>query len=55
MSFSYRIIGWSKELCPVYVPYGEEDPVAFAIERDALPLFGFANFGCLLTGKTQSR
>lgn len=58
MIFSYRTIGWSKELCPVYVPHGEEssrDPVAFAIERDALPLFGFTNFGCLLTGKTPSR
>lgn len=25
--------------------------LAFGIERAALPLFGFANFGCLLTGK----
>ncbi len=25
--------------------------LAFGIERAALPLFGFANFGCLLTGE----
>lgn len=27
------------------------DPVAFAIERAALPLFSFVNFGALLIGE----
>ncbi|RDB23313.1 Thiamine pyrophosphokinase [Hypsizygus marmoreus] len=53
--------GWSNEAYPVYhhapvesdTKYGG-NPVAFAIERAALPLFGFANFGCLLTAYFRS-
>ncbi|ETW80944.1 hypothetical protein HETIRDRAFT_46022, partial [Heterobasidion irregulare TC 32-1] len=48
--------GWSDEQFPIYnhapTPNRSskaiDDPVAFSIERAALPLFGFANFGCLL-------
>jgi hypothetical protein len=50
--------GWSDEEFPVYYPDQEsrafsDSAVAFAIERAALPLFGFANYGCLLTGTFQ--
>ncbi|KAF8350957.1 hypothetical protein F5887DRAFT_935225, partial [Amanita rubescens] len=45
--------GWSNEIYPVYTPRWEcpdsTSSLAFGIERAALPLFGFANFGCLLT------
>lgn len=38
----------------MYTPQGEcpdsTPSLAFGIERAGLPLFGFANFGCLLTG-----
>ncbi|KAG6372479.1 NUDIX hydrolase domain-like protein [Boletus reticuloceps] len=43
--------GWSDETYPVYLPQQERPSTistAFGIERAALPLFGFANFGCLL-------
>ncbi|KAF8906217.1 hypothetical protein CPB84DRAFT_1770253 [Gymnopilus junonius] len=44
---------WSDEAYPVYThppkePVGLQDPIAFAIERAALPLFGLVNFGALL-------
>ncbi|KAG8215682.1 NUDIX hydrolase domain-like protein [Butyriboletus roseoflavus] len=45
--------GWNNETYPVYTPRRERidstSSLAFGIERAALPLFGFANFGCLLT------
>lgn len=46
--------GWSDETYPVYTHPPMQtnityDPLAFAIERAALPLFGLVNFGCLLT------
>ncbi|KIJ62490.1 hypothetical protein HYDPIDRAFT_157902 [Hydnomerulius pinastri MD-312] len=47
--------GWSNEIYPVYTPRqfrrerAEASGLAFGIERAALPLFGFVNFGCLLT------
>ena len=51
----FSTIGWSNETYPVYTPRQERpdstSSLAFGIERSALPLFGFANFGCLLTGK----
>ena len=52
-------VEWSDELYPVYVhpplqPTTSHDPIAFAIERAAVPLFGLVNFGCLLTGKKLS-
>lgn len=48
-------LGWSNEAYPVYNPSPRSkptsiDPVAFSIERAALPLFGFPNFGSLLIG-----
>ncbi|ETW75841.1 hypothetical protein HETIRDRAFT_23707, partial [Heterobasidion irregulare TC 32-1] len=54
--------GWSNEDFPIYhytpvsnhSPEAVNDPVAFSIERAALPLFGFANFGCLLTAYYRS-
>ncbi|THH11461.1 hypothetical protein EW146_g8038 [Bondarzewia mesenterica] len=53
--------GWSNEAFPIYhhsaVSHNLksfDDSVAFSIERAALPLFGFANFGCLLTAYYQS-
>ncbi|GLB41827.1 putative protein with domain of unknown function (DUF4743) [Lyophyllum shimeji] len=64
--FADILRGWSDEAYPIFhhAPRLHEpkvDPVAFTIERAALPLFGFANFGCLLnafyispdTGKTR--
>jgi 8-oxo-dGTP pyrophosphatase MutT (NUDIX family) len=47
-------LGWSNEIYPVYTHPPQHtkithDPITFAIERAALPLFGLANFGCLLT------
>jgi hypothetical protein len=53
---AYCSVGWSDELYPVYIhpplqPTPAHDPIAFAIERAAVPLFGLVNFGCLLTGK----
>ncbi|KAF9482549.1 hypothetical protein BDN70DRAFT_892455 [Pholiota conissans] len=55
--FKEILRGWSDEAYPVYVHPPRDitvnhDPVAFAIERAALPLFGFVNFGALLTGKS---
>ncbi|KAF8202160.1 hypothetical protein BJ912DRAFT_1053392 [Pholiota molesta] len=52
--FKEILRGWSDEAYPVYVHPPQDlattvDPVAFAIERAALPLFGFVNFGALLT------
>ena len=47
--------GWSHETYPVYTHppiqtnTTTHDPLAFAIERAALPLFGLMNFGCLFT------
>ncbi|KAF9221180.1 hypothetical protein BS17DRAFT_786025 [Gyrodon lividus] len=46
--------GWSNETYPVYTPQrchpkNHTSSLAFGIERAALPLFGFVNFGCLLT------
>ncbi|KIJ13912.1 hypothetical protein PAXINDRAFT_163514 [Paxillus involutus ATCC 200175] len=46
--------GWSNEIYPVYTPQrcrpeNHTTIHAFGIERAALPLFGFVNFGCLLT------
>jgi hypothetical protein len=43
------------ERYPIYFPPQEHkgsltEPVAFTIKRAALPLFGFANFGCFLIG-----
>ncbi|TFK75024.1 hypothetical protein BDN72DRAFT_832730 [Pluteus cervinus] len=53
--------GWSNEPYPIYnhpprvlTPQTTCEPVAFAIERAALPLFGFPNFGSLLIGYFQS-
>ena len=50
------LAGWSDEAYPVYIhppnPVNAmHDPVAFAIERAALPLFSFVNFGALLIGE----
>lgn len=47
---------WSDEAYPVFVHPPSpvtpaHDPVAFAIERAALPLFSFVNFGALLIGE----
>ncbi|KAF9565813.1 hypothetical protein CPC08DRAFT_704248 [Agrocybe pediades] len=57
--FSVILKGWSDEAYPVFMhaPANEladassshADPIAFAIERAALPLFGLVNFGALLT------
>ncbi|TDL19666.1 hypothetical protein BD410DRAFT_791785 [Rickenella mellea] len=53
--FDVILNGWTDEDYPVYYPNEEEagpferSPVAFSIERAALPLFSFANYGCLLT------
>jgi len=52
--FNELLKQWSDELYPVYVhpplqPTTSHDPIAFAIERAAVPLFGLVNFGCLLT------
>ena len=47
-------LGWSDEAYPVFhhttYETSSANSVAFAIERAALPLFGFANFGSLLIG-----
>lgn len=52
-------LGWNNETYPVYTPRRERPDsmsrLAFGIERAALPLFGFANFGCLLTGELLCR
>ena len=47
--------GWSNEECPVYIPsvdkaMNDGETLAFTIERAALPLFGFPNFGTFLIG-----
>ncbi|KAF8159529.1 hypothetical protein B0H34DRAFT_748229 [Crassisporium funariophilum] len=52
--FKDVMTGWSDEPHPVYMhppprPHAIQDPVAFAIERVALPLFGLVNTGCFLT------
>ncbi|KAH9479438.1 hypothetical protein JR316_0008032 [Psilocybe cubensis] len=52
--FSDILKGWSDEAYPVYTHAPQQistnhDPIAFAIERAALPLFGLVNFGVLLT------
>ena len=52
---AYSHKGWSDEPYPIYSPasnglVSSKNIVAFSIERASLPLFGFANFGCLLTG-----
>ena len=52
---TYSCKGWSDEAYPVHCPVPNglasfQNPVAFSIERAALPLFGFPNFGSLLTG-----
>jgi hypothetical protein len=54
-SRTYKRTGWSEETYPVYhhaynVSPSSRESVAFSIERASLPLFGFANFGCLLIG-----
>ncbi|TFK29724.1 hypothetical protein FA15DRAFT_581890 [Coprinopsis marcescibilis] len=49
--FAEVLKGWSEEPYPVFnhpTP-GESDPLAFAIDRAALPIFGLANYGALLT------
>jgi hypothetical protein len=56
LGFNFRLLGWSNEIYPVYTPQrcrpeNHTTIHAFGIERAALPLFGFVNFGCLLTGK----
>ncbi|KAF8514850.1 hypothetical protein BU17DRAFT_76967 [Hysterangium stoloniferum] len=53
-AFKEILKGWSDETYPVYTHPPKQmsvahDPIAFAIERAALPLFGLVNFGCLLT------
>jgi hypothetical protein len=47
------IAGWSNENFPVFhdVDQAVKNPIAFTIERAALPLFGFPNYGSLLVGK----
>ncbi|PPQ78381.1 hypothetical protein CVT25_011604 [Psilocybe cyanescens] len=52
--FADILKGWSDEAYPVYTHAPRQvsathDPIAFAIERAALPLFGLVNFGVLLT------
>jgi len=52
--FKEVLKSWSDELYPVYVhpplqPTLILDPIAFAVERAAVPLFGLVNFGCLMT------
>jgi len=44
--------GWSDEAYPVYThpTQSTNEPLAFAVERAALPLFGLVNYGALLTG-----
>ncbi|KAI0064913.1 hypothetical protein BV25DRAFT_1881413 [Artomyces pyxidatus] len=62
--FTDILRGWSNEDYPVYslpLPAIGSADLAFSIERAALPLFGFPNYGCLLiahyhcadTGKTM--
>lgn len=58
--FKEILRGWSDEAYPVYTypPQGSEsnvanEPIAFAIERAALPLFGLVNFGALLIAYTH--
>ncbi|EGO03597.1 hypothetical protein SERLA73DRAFT_83686 [Serpula lacrymans var. lacrymans S7.3] len=55
--FRDMLRGWSNEAYPIYNPArieSFEDSVAFTVERTSLPLFGFANFGCLLTAYFDS-
>ncbi|KAA1473016.1 hypothetical protein DENSPDRAFT_822230 [Dentipellis sp. KUC8613] len=51
-AFDELLKGWSNESFPVYeyTPDGPtpKNTLAFTIERAALPIFGFPNFGCLL-------
>lgn len=52
--------GWSEEKYPVFEhslnqTLYQRNPVAFAIERAALPLFGLPNFGCLLIAYFHSQ
>ncbi|KAF8591698.1 hypothetical protein K439DRAFT_1546746 [Ramaria rubella] len=53
--FESVLKGWSDEAVPIYhhenTAFDTRSPgsmVAFSVERASLPLFGFANFGCLL-------
>ncbi|KAF5371250.1 hypothetical protein D9758_004231 [Tetrapyrgos nigripes] len=48
--FAGILRGWSDELFPVYETWSSTSQLAFSIERAALPLFGFPNYGCLMTG-----
>ncbi|THV03339.1 hypothetical protein K435DRAFT_852002 [Dendrothele bispora CBS 962.96] len=48
--FSDILRGWSDEPFPVYENWMSTSRLAFSIERAALPLFGFPNYGCLMTG-----
>lgn len=56
---SLKFADWSDEAYPVYthpplqVTPGH-DPLAFAVERAALPLFGLVNFGALLIGNKNN-
>ena len=57
LALKKKRLGWSDEAYPVYThPLQDSeanvahDPIAFAIERAALPLFGLVNFGALLIG-----
>jgi hypothetical protein len=53
-SLKHFFSGWSDEKCPVYLPNrtsGNSESLALVIERAALPLFGFPNFGTLLVGE----
>ncbi|KAF8817430.1 hypothetical protein BYT27DRAFT_7198959 [Phlegmacium glaucopus] len=52
--FKELLKNWSDQLYPVYnhpplQPTSADDPIAFAVERAAVPLFGLVNFGCLMT------
>ena len=50
-------IGRSDEECPVYLPSGVDrtadsgESMALTVQRAALPLFSFPNFGTLLVGE----
>jgi len=57
--FADILRGWSDEAYPIYhhasgSSISVDSAVAFSIERASLPLFGFANFGCLLTAYFHS-
>ncbi|KAF8577318.1 hypothetical protein K439DRAFT_1639815 [Ramaria rubella] len=56
--FESVLKGWSDEAVPIYhhenTAFDTRSPgtmVAFSVERASLPLFGLANFGCLIARK----